>query len=566
MNPLNITLASLTLTLAALTAAAQNPYIHVYRTDNKDESSSAASAQAVSSYPLAEVDSICFTPSGSRYNRMVIRRGKASYTIPFSNIKYWEAGPNVATLHITTNPALEEVESKTDYLDGTLNIDGAGVIPDFAGAMQIRGRGNSTWNYPKKAYRIKFAEKTKLWPYKKAKNYVLLANFLDPTLMRNQVAFTAAQLSGMPYPNHAMAVDVWFNNSFRGSYMLTEKCGFNNASVDLTKEDEANSVMFELDTNFDEDRREVSQYFALPVNLKDPDEPLDPTEADAWWRAWLDDFAAMEEAVFYGSDIAAHIDYESLARYLITFNIACNQELNHPKSVYLYKTRGGKYQFGPAWDFDWAFGYQPTYSRVLSGELSEAERRALIDGALAIAKKVGEYGMFEYDGYHMYWLGGESFVAYDFATGHVMPNWPEGRVNIGPSYENYLLGYGKNSNNPNGMGNGGEFFLNIIMDNPDFMEVYAREWENFSKRLPEFWEAFEAYARALKPSFERNTGVWGLDRINPGDAEFADAEQTREGAIDVLRRWLKKRIDFIGRPENNYGLYDPESNFVPHKK
>ena len=37
-----------------------------------------------------------------------------------------------------------------------------------------------------------------------------------------------------------------------------------------------------------------------------------------------------------------------------------NEEINHPKSTYIYKKKGGKYNMGPIWDFDWAFGYQGT--------------------------------------------------------------------------------------------------------------------------------------------------------------------------------------------------------------
>jgi hypothetical protein len=34
-----------------------------------------------------------------------------------------------------------------------------------------------------------------------------------------------------------------------------------------------------------------------------------------------------------------------------------NYEIHQPKSLYLYKTKGGKYHMGPAWDFDWAYGF-----------------------------------------------------------------------------------------------------------------------------------------------------------------------------------------------------------------
>lgn len=68
----------------------------------------------------------------------------------------------------------------------------------------------------------------------------------------------------------------------------------------------------------------------------------------------------------------------------MVFNFTCNQEIDHPKSVYMYKTLGGKWNFGPCWDFDWAFGYEPTYetNKYMSWEnplLSVGERFDVLD-------------------------------------------------------------------------------------------------------------------------------------------------------------------------------------------
>ncbi len=73
----------------------------------------------------------------------------------------------------------------------------------------------------------------------------------------------------------------------------------------------------------------------------------------------------METAVKNGGDeMWDYVDLESLVRYVMCFNIACNQELNHPKSVYLYTVNGGKFEFGPIWDFDWAYGFEPMYTKT----------------------------------------------------------------------------------------------------------------------------------------------------------------------------------------------------------
>ena len=43
-----------------------------------------------------------------------------------------------------------------------------------------------------------------------------------------------------------------------------------------------------------------------------------------------------------------------------------NNEISHPKSVYLFKeNREAKYKFGPVWDFDYSAGFEASYSAPL---------------------------------------------------------------------------------------------------------------------------------------------------------------------------------------------------------
>jgi hypothetical protein len=47
-----------------------------------------------------------------------------------------------------------------------------------------------------------------------------------------------------------------------------------------------------------------------------------------------------------------------------------NVETHHPKSCYLFNenpAEGEKWKFGPAWDFDWAFGYEETHDYFIYG-------------------------------------------------------------------------------------------------------------------------------------------------------------------------------------------------------
>lgn len=255
----------------------------------------------------------------------------------------------------TTDPSIVEIPSKDYYLEGTLAVNGRGGYEDYTGKTEVKGRGNSTWGYPKKPYRLKLNKKAEICGLGKAKNYVLLANHLDPTLMLNSVAFKIGRLLELPFTNHAIPVDVVLNGIYKGSYLLTEQIEVKENRVDL---DENNSVMWELDSYWDDEPKFKSTAFNLPVMVKDPDLT---TEQFEYWKKDFNAFTTQfAKEPLEGNSYVDMIDIESVAKFLITFNLVHNMEINHPKSVFLYKEGNGKYVMGPIWDFDWAYDYEGT--------------------------------------------------------------------------------------------------------------------------------------------------------------------------------------------------------------
>lgn len=255
----------------------------------------------------------------------------------------------------TTDPSIAEIPSKDYYLEGTLAVNGRGGYEDYTGKTEVKGRGNSTWGYPKKPYRLKLNKKAEICGLGKAKNYVLLANHLDPTLMLNSVAFKIGRLLELPFTNHAIPVDVVLNGIYKGSYLLTEQIEVKENRVDL---DENNSVMWELDSYWDDEPKFKSTAFNLPVMVKDPDLT---TEQFEYWKKDFNAFTTQfAKEPLEGNSYVDMIDIESVAKFLITFNLVHNMEINHPKSIFLHKEGNGKYVMGPIWDFDWAYDYEGT--------------------------------------------------------------------------------------------------------------------------------------------------------------------------------------------------------------
>lgn len=247
------------------------------------------------------------------------------------------------------------VTSKDDYLQATVTIDGKGVYNSFSGTTQIKGRGNSTWGYPKKPYRLKLASKTSLFGMAEEKDWVLLANYLDETHLLNSIAFYTAQKLNMPYTNHFVPVELTLNGKYLGLYLFTEQVELDKNRVNVGDD----GLLLEMDSYFDEDWKFKSDNYQLPVMVKDP-EPDDATQL----AQIKSTFQQMENLVasndFPNNNYTNYIDTSSLVNFLIVYMLADNEEINHPKSVYMHKTATGKFSMGPVWDFDWAYGYEGT--------------------------------------------------------------------------------------------------------------------------------------------------------------------------------------------------------------
>ncbi|MGI6048901.1 MAG: CotH kinase family protein [Petrimonas sp.] len=274
---------------------------------------------------------------------------KKSYSV---NITWASAIPQI--IIVTENMA--PIDSKDNYINATITIEGNDWGEDYTGTTRIRGRGNSTWGMPKKPYRLKLDESTSILGLLPEKDWVLLANYIDPTLMLNSVAFKIGQLLQLQYTNNAIPVDLTINNKYIGSYVLTEQVELSSSRVNIDKKD---GVLLELDLNYDEDFKFYSNHYRLPVMVKDPD-----ITSDSQFQKIKNDFHQLEDSVksiyFPNNEYDKLIDIESLAKYFVVYNLTHNMEINHPKSTYIYKDKNGKYFMGPIWDFDWAFDYEGT--------------------------------------------------------------------------------------------------------------------------------------------------------------------------------------------------------------
>jgi hypothetical protein len=284
------------------------------------------------------------------------------------------------------------VISKTTFVPGTIRIQGEGVYEGLEEVnCEIRGRGNTTWEWPKKPYLVKLEEKQKVFGMHKHKRWVLLANFMDRTLMRNLVSMKVASMTNLDWTPGCVPVELVLNGQHKGSYLLIEQVRVDNHRVnvtEMTKDDNAGEAvtggyLLELDFHYDNEVQwgdphggcvQWGRNGGIPFGVKYPDsEDITPQQL-AYIKKYVSDTA---EAI-YGDDFAdpekgyaKYIDVDSFIDYWIVFEVMGNHELGNPGSVFMHKDRGGKLVAGPCWDFDWG---------VLSYNTSPQARTGLVNG------------------------------------------------------------------------------------------------------------------------------------------------------------------------------------------
>jgi hypothetical protein len=259
---------------------------------------------------------------------------------------------------VINTPGAADIPPKTeDWLqDAVLTIYKNDCTIDYAGTTGIRGRGNSTWKYPKKPYALKLDSKAEILGMPKHKRWVLLANWLDRTLLRNHVAFRIAMHTDLAWTPRGEFVEVILNGKHIGNYYLCEhiKVDENRVNVhELEDTDVDGGFVMEIDTYYDETYKFKSSVKQFPYMFKDPD------EVNESQFAFMKDFINnLEESLYDKSRFAAreyadYLDIDSFIDWWISYELTGNTETHHPKSTYVYKDKGGKLMAGPLWDFDW---------------------------------------------------------------------------------------------------------------------------------------------------------------------------------------------------------------------
>jgi len=255
-----------------------------------------------------------------------------------------------------------EIDSKEEYVNANIRlIDNQpmkGSDRILEAEVQIKGRGNSTWNrLPKKPYRLKFNEKVSLLGMPKDKSWVLLANHADKTMLRNHITFFMGSISKLDYTPRSQFVELFLNGKYNGTYQLTEKLKISEDRVNVGKD----GFLAEVDDyapKEDDARYFRTKHLLQPVNIKDPDVEYDDEDF-----SYFRDYVTNAENILFSEDFKnketgwqKYMDINSFVDYYLIQEITKNTDGFLYSSCFMNLRRGEKLKLGPLWDYDLAYG------------------------------------------------------------------------------------------------------------------------------------------------------------------------------------------------------------------
>lgn len=316
------------------------------------------------------------------------------------------AETELASVFITTESgSLDAIHADKEYKEaGYIQVIGEdGLSYEYNGDLEyIKGRGNSTWQMEKKPYNIKLDKKANLFGMGKSKKWSFIANHTDTSLMRNAIIYSVAG-EVLDYTPKYTPVDLYINNDYMGSYILTTRVEIDDNRVEIDNLDDANEDA-NPDIDFDSlalkgtrgeysglmegtqkwvdipnDPDDISGGYLMEMEIADRYDgeisgfvsdggqpvifknPEYATENEVKYISGV--YQNFEDAVMSADGYNADGDYytdlcdaESFQKFYAINEWSSNMDCGLT-STYMYKPQGDdKLYAGPVWDFDIALG------------------------------------------------------------------------------------------------------------------------------------------------------------------------------------------------------------------
>ena len=157
---------------------------------------------------------------------------------------------NIGSLYITTESGnMNYIHAKKGNKESGMvkYVDANGKVKYDGVLDEIKGRGNATWSRAKKPYQFKLDKKTDLIGAGKHKTWILLANYLERSLIRNRIAYDLANDAGLDNSCRSAYTDLYCNGQYMGTFQLCEKVQIGDNRIEINNLEDAIEDVNELD-------------------------------------------------------------------------------------------------------------------------------------------------------------------------------------------------------------------------------------------------------------------------------------------------------------------------------
>lgn len=284
----------------------------------------------------------------------------------------WYQVTNLPTVSIHTEAGYDPQDKVNEMPSHiTITYDGGTRIQEYP--ITARGRGNASWGFPKKPWRIKFADGKSHHMLKdspqespsKAKKWTLINNYGDKTLMRNCLAFEVSKRLNTLYTPWCQPVDVIMNGEYKGCYQLCDQISVDDHRVPITEMETwdneepelTGGYLVEVDAYASQESSWFNSNRGIPVTIKHPGDDDITTQQSRYIKNY---FNLLESTLFANNyadpenGYRKYLDVESFLKHFIVGEFSGNMDTYW--SMYMYKDREeNQFHVSPCWDFDLAF-------------------------------------------------------------------------------------------------------------------------------------------------------------------------------------------------------------------
>ncbi len=255
--------------------------------------------------------------------------------------------------------------------ENSAKATGAIVTPDGAidntTIKKVKGRGNTSWDKPKKGYNITYDKKVGVAGMEKNKKYSILPNYQDDSLSRNRILYDLSDAVGMPYASDSRYVDFYVNGYYWGSYLMCEKVEPGSLVPEVTddgylNEDGTIKEDFPFIAEVDASATTGDYYVTtnnMKITIKAPE--VDPGQPgyEEVKNYVKEKFSAFYTATSPSGDLASVADVDSVAKLYLINELGKNWDSGVSSTFFTYRQdENGAYKFygSPVWDYDNSLG------------------------------------------------------------------------------------------------------------------------------------------------------------------------------------------------------------------